>query len=179
MIWGILSSKGNRQKESDLMEGIVYRNFQMTQDILKKQTKQEGFVFSQWIKEKAIFRYQTCLPSFPIYNNFIYWCNLGINIGSEQNKIRPVIIVRTEMNSPLCTIIPLTSERTNDKLWYHIDLENENSTALVEQLRVISKLRILNPYRKNGKLVVITKNDWNSINLELKRLYCLKDLEKS
>lgn len=67
----------------------------------------------------------------------------------------------------------------NDKLWYHTDLENENSTALVEQLRVVSKIRIVNPYRKKGKLITITKNDWESINYELKRLYQLRELKEN
>ena len=68
-------------------------------------------------------------------------------------------------------MLPLTSERINDKLWYHIDLENENSTLLVEQLRVVSKIRVVNLYRKKGKLITITKKDWENINFELKRLY--------
>jgi len=76
-------------------------------------------------------------------------------------------------------VIPLTSERINDKLWYHVDLENENSTALVEQLRVVSKIRIVNPYRKEGKLIAITKKDWESINIELKRLYQLRELKEN
>ena len=158
------------------MNDKVYVNFEETQHILEKQSDIEGSSFSEWTKEKAKFRYQTALPNFPIYNNFIYWCDFGLNIGSEQNKLRPVIIVRTENKSSICTVIPLTSERINDKLWYHIDLENENSTALVEQLRVISKIRIVNPYRKKGKLIAITKKDWESINSELKRLYQLREL---
>lgn len=41
-----------------------------------------------------------------------------------------------------CTILPLTSERMNDTRWYHIDLENHNSTVLVEQHKNIIKLII-------------------------------------
>ena len=62
-------------------------------------------------KEKAKLKYNGIIPNFPIYNNFIYWCNLGINIGSEQNKIRPVIIVGSTIKSPIAIIIPLTSKR--------------------------------------------------------------------
>jgi len=166
-------------KGGEFMDDNVYVNFEETQRILEKQSDIEGISFSEWTKEKAKFRYQTSLPNFPIYNNFIYWYDFGLNIGSEQNKLRPVIIVRTENKSPICTVIPLTTERMNDKLWYHIDLENENSTALVEQLRVVSKIRIVNPYRKKGKLIIITKNDWESINCELKRLYQLRELKEN
>jgi len=72
------------------MEDKVYINFQETQHILEKQSDIEGIGFSEWTKKKAKFRYQIPLPDFPIYNNFIYWCDLGLNIGSEQNKLRPV-----------------------------------------------------------------------------------------
>ena len=74
-------------------------------------------------------------------------------------------------------IIPLTSKRLKDEFWYHIDLEKLDSTALVEQLRVISKIRIISPFRQKGKMVVISKLDWNKINRQLQVLYRLKPLK--
>lgn len=102
---------------------------------------------------------------------------MGINIGSEQNKLRPVLILRSSKNSTICTILPLTSKRLNDNFWFHIDLEKINSTILVEQLKVISKLRLTNPYRKNGNLVTISQNDWSNINSQLETLYRLRPLK--
>lgn len=128
-------------------------------------------------KEKANFRYNGELPTFPIYNNFIYWCNLGINIGSEQNKLRPVLVLKTSKNSTICTILPLTTKRLKDQFWFHIDLEKVDSTVLVEQLKVVSKLRITDPYRKKGQLVTISQNDWDKINSQLENLYRLKPLK--
>ena len=133
--------------------------------------------FSKWTKEKINLRYNSQLPNFPIYNNFIYWCNLGINIGSEQNKLRPVLVLKTSISSPICTILPLTTQRLQDKFWFHIDLDKIDSTVLVEQLRVVSKIRITNPYRKKGKLVTISQNDWDKINTQLERLYRLRPLK--
>ena len=108
---------------------------------------------------------------------FIYWCNLGINIGSEQNKLRPVLILKTSKNSPICTILPLTTKRLEDDFWFHIDLEEIDSTVLVEQLKVVSKIRITDPYRKKGKLVTILQNDWDKINSQLESLYRLRPLK--
>jgi mRNA-degrading endonuclease toxin of MazEF toxin-antitoxin module len=130
--------------------------------------------FSNWTKNKAIIKFKKKLPNFPITNNFIYWCNLGVNIGSEQNKIRPVIIVRNQTKSPICTILPLTSVRLNDERWYHIDLENDDSTVLIEQLRNVSKLRMVNPKRTNGYIDRITPNDLKNINLALSKYYKLE-----
>jgi len=160
------------------MNKEIHENMQNTENLLQSIDTIDTVEFSEWIKEKTELKYRGNMPIFPIYNNFIYWCNLGINIGSEQNKLRPVIIIRTSKNSSISTIIPLTSKRLNDELWYHIDLEKIDSTALVEQLRVISKIRIINPLRKKGKLVALSESDWNKINYQLKILYRLKPLKK-
>ena len=59
-----------------------------------------------------------------------------------QNRLRPVLILKTFKNSSICTILPLTTKRFEDVFWFHIDLEEINSTVLVEQLKVVSKIRI-------------------------------------
>lgn len=141
--------------------------------ILSNVDENAGIEYATWTKDKAKIKFQKQMPNFAITNNYIYWCDLGINIGSEQNKIRPVLVSKTKKESPICTIIPLTSERINDTRWYHIDLENQNSTALIEQLRNVSKLRILNPLRAKGKLVKISLEDWKNINNAIIEYYSL------
>ena len=159
------------------MNNEIHNNIEETENLLNAIDTADAIQFSEWTKEKANFRYNGKLPKFPIYNNFIYWCNLGINIGSEQNKLRPVLILRTSKNSPICTILPLTTKRLEDGFWFHIDLEEVDSTVLVEQLKVVSKIRITNPYRKRGQLVTISINDWYKINLQLESLYRLRPLK--
>ena len=149
-----------------------------TEEQLNDSNFHNPIEFAEWTYEKAKINLNTTFPNFPIYNNFIYWCNLGINIGSEQNKIRPTLILRSFKQSPICTILPLTSKRLQDKFQFHVDLENLNSTVLIEQIRVVSKLRFLNPYRLKGKLVTISQNDWDKINIQLENLYKLRPLSK-
>jgi len=149
-----------------------------TEEQLNNSRFNNPIEFAEWTCEKAKINLNTTFPNFPIYNNFIYWCNLGINIGSEQNKIRPALILRSFKQSPICTILPLTSKRLQDKFQFHIDLENLNSTVLIEQIRVVSKLRFFNPYRLKGKLVTISQNDWDKINIQLENLYKLRPLSK-
>lgn len=156
------------------IEKEINRQFDETKSILNSIDINEAIEYATWTKDKAKIKFQKNIPSFPITNNFIYWCNLGINIGSEQNKIRPAIIVRTQTSSSVCTILPLTSVRLNDKKWYHIDLEQKNSTALVEQVKNISKLRVLSPQRTNGLIDRITSNDLNNINKALGNYYKLQ-----
>ena len=159
------------------MNTEIHINIKETENLLKNINNSDAIHFSEWTKEKANLRYNGKLPKFPIYNNFIYWCNLGINIGNEQNKLRPVLILKTSKNSPICTILPLTTKRAEDNFWFHIDLEEIDSTVLVEQLKVVSKIRITEPYRKKGKLVTISQNDWDKINSQLESLYRLRPLK--
>ena len=157
------------------MKKQINEQFVDIQSILENVNDNLALEYVTWTKEKAKIKFQKNIPDFHITNNFIYWCNLGINIGSEQNKIRPAIIIRTQKNSPICTILPLTSVRLNDKKWYHIDLEENNSTAMIEQVRNISKLRVLNPQRRNGLINKITVNDLNNINKALENYYKLQE----
>ncbi|MBR6641492.1 MAG: type II toxin-antitoxin system PemK/MazF family toxin, partial [Clostridia bacterium] len=85
-----------------------------TENILLSIDNSEAEEFAEWTNEKATLKFNTNLPKFHITNNYIYWCNLGNNIGSEQNKIRPVLVVKTSKNSPICTVLPLTTERLKD-----------------------------------------------------------------
>lgn len=165
------------EKRGDSVNKEIRKNMDETEKVLQSIDNSDTLDFSEWTKEKVNLRYNGQIPKFPIYNNFIYWCNLGINVGSEQNKLRPVLIVKTSKNSPICTIIPLTSKRLHDKFWFHIDLEEIDSTVLVEQLKVVSKLRIVDPFRKQGKLITISQNDWSKINSQLERLYRLRPSE--
>mgnify|MGYP004521229063 FL=1 len=66
-----------------------------TEQILNSSKFNNAIEFAEWTYQKSNLKFKENYPSFPIYNNFIYWCNLGINIGSEQNKLRPVLILRS------------------------------------------------------------------------------------
>lgn len=116
------------------MNDKIHNNIEETENLLSIINTDDALQFSDWTKEKANLRYNGKFPKFPIYNNFIYWCNLGINIGSEQNKLRPVLILKTSKNSPVCTILPLTTKRLQNGYWFHVDLEEVDSTVLVDFL---------------------------------------------
>ena len=60
----------------------------------------------------------------------------------------------------------------------HIDLENNKSTVLVEQIRTIDKQRIFDYMYTNHKYATITENDLHAINEQLEKLYRLKPLFK-
>ena len=116
---------------------------------------------------------------FHIFNNFIYWTNLGNKpYGHEQGLSRPCLVIRTTKESEICTIIPLTLERMNDKLPYHVDLSNGVSTALVEQIRTIDKHRIYGKLYIKKKHATINEDDRRRINEQIQYLYTLKEIYK-
>ena len=132
--------------------------------------------FMDWTKIKSELKFNPQSKTFPILYNCIYWAFMGCNVGSEEGKHRPVLVTRTYKNSPICVVIPLTTQRLNDKEHYHVDLEFENSTALCEQMRIIDITRIDKPMYRNGKILCISEKDWNSINREIKVQYLLSEL---
>ena len=134
-------------------------------------------MYMDWTKIKSELKFNPQPKSFPILYNCVYWAFMGCNIGSEEGKHRPVLITRTYKNSPTITVIPLTTKRLHDKEQYHVDLEEEDSTALVEQMRVIDIARIDKPIYRNGKVLTITEKDWKDSNFQIKREYSLSPLQ--
>ena len=131
-----------------------------------------------WIKTKSELKFNPQPKTFPIYYNCIYWAFLGCNLGSEEGKHRPVVITRTYKNSTMVTIIPLTSKRLNDGYQFHVDMETVDSTALVEQMRVIDVVRIEKPMYKNGKILSLTNKDLDAIDVQVRRQYLISKPKK-
>ena len=152
---------------------ILYR-----QEAIELQVDYDDLqMYMDWTKIKSELKFNPQPKSFPILYNCVYWAFMGCNVGSEEGKHRPVLITRTYKNSPTITVIPLTTKRLHDKEQYHVDLEEEDSTALVEQMRVIDIARIDKPIYRNGKILTITEKDWKDINFQIKREYSLAPLQ--
>lgn len=135
--------------------------------------------FMDWTKTKSELKFNPQPKNFPIIPNCVYWTYMGCNVGSEEGKHRPVLVTRTYKNSPVCTVLPLTTQRLNDEFWYHIDMENYDSTVMCEQMRIIDIARIEKPYRVKGKIMSISKKDWEEIDKEVKWLYRLQNKPES
>jgi len=59
------------------MKQQIHKNLEDTEWILQNININDAIEFSQWTKDKANLKYNSQIPQCPIYNNFIYWCNLG------------------------------------------------------------------------------------------------------
>lgn len=91
----------------------------------------------------------------------IYYADLGPVIGSEQDGIRPIVIVQNDIGnkySPTIIGLPITS-RQKTKLPTHIEIKGlqyglpKSSVILAEQIRTLDKTRLKD---KIGQLDKIT-----------------------
>ncbi len=83
-----------------------------------------------------------------IYSNIgeIWWCSLGINIGSEScgknNFFERSVLIMKVFNVNLLLVAPLTTKHKN--IYNHIELNinNRRSFIMTEQIKVISSKRL-------------------------------------
>lgn len=78
----------------------------------------------------------------------IWWCSLGVNVGSEQDGsqeffTRPIVILK-KFNLDTCLIVPLTA-RTKQGMYYHAigEVGGRHATAILSQLRFIDRKRLV------------------------------------
>lgn len=88
----------------------------------------------------------------------IYYADLGSGLGSEQNGLRPVLIVQNDIGNKFSSttiVAAITSKKNKNKLPTHITISKEesglsqDSVVLAEQVRTIDKSRL---YKKIGCL---------------------------
>ena len=82
----------------------------------------------------------------------IWWCALGVNIGSEQdgtgkNFNRPIIVIRG-FNKNIFFGAALTGRKKQGKFYFPIGLiERQRTSVILSQIRIIDTKRLI---RKNG-----------------------------
>ncbi len=110
----------------------------------KKQTDSE-------IEERSLF----------MYEREVWWCALGVNIGSEidgknENFERPVLIVRVISRNGFFGV-PLTSKKKGHRYEVAVRHDKGISFTNISQLRFLSKRRML---RKIG---TVLENDFGKV----------------
>ncbi|MDP3661781.1 MAG: type II toxin-antitoxin system PemK/MazF family toxin [bacterium] len=78
----------------------------------------------------------------------IWWCRLGVNIGSEQDGsgkffLRPVVIVRG-FGADTCMVIPLTTSLRQHILRIPVgEIQGKKASAILSQIRVVDTRRLV------------------------------------
>ena len=92
----------------------------------------------------------------------VWWCKLGINIGSEQNGSdgsfeRPVLVIK-KFSRNILLILPLTNSHKDDR--FHYKLSN-GSSVLLSQIRLVSIKRLIR------KMYLVTDFEFKNIKNKL------------
>ena len=130
--------------------------------------------FSKWFEKKPTIHADGFRPF--IHEREVWWCHLGINIGSEEDGKgsaigRPVLIYR-KFNRRSCWVIPITTVNKQNAFYIPIDIGDDlKRFALPQHMRSIDSKRL---YQYIGMInhdshMLITSNlsqiagtDWES-----------------
>ena len=110
--------------------------------------------------------YQTYQKKTDIYENGIYWASLGVNIGSELNKNRPVLIWKKRCSGNneenfSYIVIPITSKEKNKRYYMNvpIDINGKTSYLRIEDMHRINIKRISRPILDSSNAIIFIDND--------------------
>ena len=87
-----------------------------------------------------------------VLRNDVLLANLEPVVGSEQGKIRPVLVIQNDIlnyNSPTTIVAPITSKLYSEEYPNNVSVSagegglRVNSTILLNQIKTISKKRII------------------------------------
>lgn len=102
--------------------------------------------FDNWNNQKKIIN---GLSDKFYHERDIWWCVLGINIGSEQDGTgigyqRPVLIIKS-FGQHTCLIAPLTTSNKQHPYRFPIGtVARKKSAVILSQLRLIDTKRLVN-----------------------------------
>ena len=99
----------------------------------------------------------------------IWWCSLGLNIGDEEDGKneyfeRPILILR-KFNKEIFWGLPMSTKTKDDIFHFNYSFDNnEKSSILLSQLRIISSKRLIR------RLITINENTFCEIRNSVDRL---------
>lgn len=118
------------------------------------------------------------LKGVEVKRGYIYLCDLGEGLDSEQGGVRPALVIKNQKgcdNGTVITIVPITSKINKGRnLPTHISIGQEcglkmDSELQLEQMRAVSKSRFLfedNQLRRLGKATSIVMEKVESAMLK-------------
>lgn len=136
-----------------------------------------------WNEKKRELKFDVTVPQMPTCIKYgVYFAYLGTNVGSEINKLRPVVIWRQHQsqNNPLDSsyfVFPISSKIPNRKYFYnvHITINGADNVIHINDGRRISGLRILKPLidQSTGKMVELGESVKNDVKDAIKKYFSI------
>lgn len=164
------------ENEINLLKSRLLKNISNKEKYIKSLEKNLHYI--QWVNKKL--KISKSSRKYTVAQREIYYCDLGVNIGSEQGENRPVVILQNNSGnkSGNTTIIaPITSHEKsvqydNDKNKYYINITNTDGTSYKKYLDYYEIPVIIEDgyYQKIGGFVNIA----HIREIDRKRICCKK-----
>lgn len=122
--------------------------------------------FDNWNERKK--EINNNIPNF-YHEREIRWCSLGLNVGFEQDgtseKYRRPILILKGFSRNVCLIVPLTTSIKKNKYHFSVGIiENEESFAILSQIRLIDTKRL------HDRLVILDGKKFEEIKKAIRLL---------
>lgn len=117
------------------------------------------------------------LEKFPAKRGEIFLVDFGYNIGTEFRYMHYCVVLK--VNRYMATVLPLTSKNKNNLTTINLGVINKlgsniNSYGLLNQIRSISRARLIRPtINGNRAFIKLSANQLNIIDNELKIFFNL------
>ena len=126
--------------------------------------------YNNWNEIKISIEYENIIVGFK--ERDIFYMNMGKNIGFEQdgkgeNFVRPVVIIKG-FNKNMFFGIPLSTKMKEGKFYYKFQFQKKDE--LVENIALLSQMRLFSTKRLLNKIGVISKEDFIKMKNEFKSL---------
>jgi mRNA-degrading endonuclease toxin of MazEF toxin-antitoxin module len=103
--------------------------------------------FNLWNERKKFIHNE--LGILPYRERQIWWCSLGVNIGSEEDgngerAERPAVIIRG-FSRELCWVVPLSSQQKENPYYLQVGIIDEKAaSAMISQMKPLDTRRLIN-----------------------------------
>jgi mRNA interferase MazF len=126
--------------------------------------------YNNWNEIKITIEYENIIVGFK--ERDIFYMNMGKNIGFEQdgkgeNFVRPIVIIKG-FNKNMFFGIPLSTKIKEGKFYYKFQFQKKDE--LVENIALLSQMRLFSTKRLLNKIGVISKEDFIKMKNEFKSL---------
>lgn len=179
MMQNLISNLSSDYKSSII--SINLANYDSTNNLISNLALPEKILRILFWNNKKKFLTFDKTPLFPTcFENCIYFAHLGTNIGSEINKLRPVLIWHSHISkynslTDSYFVFPISS-KIPSKFYYHnvpIMVNGAQNVVHINDGRRISILRIEKPLIDNstGKTLKISNKECDDIKNAIKHYF--------